>query len=342
MNDRRLAAIMFTDIVGYTSLMADDEVSALKVLEAQRDLLEPSIAFHNGQWLKEMGDGTLSSFASAADAVQAAIDIQKQCRESSNFKLRIGIHLGDVVFNGADVFGDGVNIAARIEPIAEPGGIAVSGSVFDTIGNNKNFQASFLGEKELKGISRPVRVYGIRNDDLPVPAPDQLFQKESQRSADRHKGTVPIALLFMAVVAPLLVFVFSSSENENQDGSSGITSLPVSTSANSHLTPETLNTALPETAIAKTLASDLNSAKEQAASGNEIGRDLPEDKYVPPVIDSEPALVSPAAADLKIAENPIPVEPEVSEDIKNSSAHPVPVLESSQVQFADSERSVLK
>lgn len=168
MNDQRLAAIMFTDIVGYTSLMADDEQIALEIVSNLRDVLQPIIQSHRGQWLKEMGDGTLSSFSSATSAVQCAIEIQKQLKQDPSFKIRIGIHLGDVVFTETDVFGDGVNIAARIEPNAEPGGIAVSGSVYDTLSNNKHFQTVLLGEKTLKNVGRPLRIYAISNDDLPV------------------------------------------------------------------------------------------------------------------------------------------------------------------------------
>lgn len=168
MNDQRLAAIMFTDIVGYTSLMADDELVALEIVSNLRDVLQPIIQSHRGQWLKEMGDGTLSSFSSATSAVQCAIEIQKQLKQDPSFKIRIGIHLGDVVFTETDVFGDGVNIAARIEPNAEPGGIAVSGSVYDTLSNNKHFQTVLLGEKTLKNVGRPLRIYAISNDDLPV------------------------------------------------------------------------------------------------------------------------------------------------------------------------------
>lgn len=167
MNDRRLAAIMFTDIVGYTSLMADDEQIALDIVSKLRDLLQPIILNHRGQWLKEMGDGTLSSFSSATGAVQCAIEIQKQLKQDPSFKIRIGIHLGDVVFTETDVFGDGVNIAARIEPNAEPGGIAVSGSVYDTL-SSKYFQTILLGEKTLKNVGRPLRLYAISNDGLPV------------------------------------------------------------------------------------------------------------------------------------------------------------------------------
>ncbi len=152
MEDRRLAAIVFTDIVGFSSMMASDESTALLMVQRQRDTLQPIIAHHGGQWLKEMGDGSLSSFASASRAVLCAIEIQNQLKLQDQFKVRIGIHLGDVIFAESDVFGDGVNIAARIESLAQPGGIAITGQVFDTLSSNKSIKTVYLGEKSLKNI----------------------------------------------------------------------------------------------------------------------------------------------------------------------------------------------
>ncbi|MEE9464169.1 MAG: adenylate/guanylate cyclase domain-containing protein [Candidatus Neomarinimicrobiota bacterium] len=117
---RKLAAIMFTDIVGYTALMGEDEAKALQLLQKNRGLLKPIIEQFHGEWLKEIGDGTLSSFNSAVEAVNCALAIQHVLKDDPDLKLRIGIHVGDVVFEEGDVFGDGVNIASRIEPLAVP------------------------------------------------------------------------------------------------------------------------------------------------------------------------------------------------------------------------------
>ena len=152
---------MFTDIVGYTALMGRDEAKALQLLHRNRDLLKPLIKEHRGDWLKEIGDGTLSSFASAVEAVTCALDIQKILKDDPELILRIGIHIGDVVFEEGDVFGDGVNVASRIEPLAEPGGICVSERVFDDIRNQVDIQTRPLGQKNLKGISRPIGVYTL-------------------------------------------------------------------------------------------------------------------------------------------------------------------------------------
>ncbi len=124
---RQLAAIMFTDIVGYTALMGEDEEKAFELLEKNRLVQRPIIEEHNGRWLKEIGDGVLASFTTVSDAVYCAKAIQEACLQEGEIKLRIGIHQGEVVFKGDDVFGDGVNIASRLEPLAPIGGIIGNG-----------------------------------------------------------------------------------------------------------------------------------------------------------------------------------------------------------------------
>ncbi|MCH7575992.1 MAG: tetratricopeptide repeat protein [Candidatus Marinimicrobia bacterium] len=173
---RRLAAIMFTDIVGYTALMGRDEQLALNVLDRNREILKPIIESANGEWLKEIGDGTLSAFTSAVEAVQCALEIQASLVDDQTLTLRIGIHIGDVVFKDADVFGDGVNIASRLEPLADPGGICISERVFDDIRNQVDIQTRPLGQKNLKGISRPISVYALLlpgQGKHPAPAEEQ-------------------------------------------------------------------------------------------------------------------------------------------------------------------------
>ena len=169
---RKLAAIMFTDIVGYTILMGEDESKALDLLRKNRDFLQPFIERHHGEWLKEMGDGTLSCFNSAVDAVNCAREIQLSLRDDPGLTLRIGIHIGDVVFEGGDIFGDGVNVASRIEPLAEPGGICVSGRVYDDIHNKPDIETVFIGEQVLKHVKRPIKVYALTGGGLPSPTVD--------------------------------------------------------------------------------------------------------------------------------------------------------------------------
>ena len=123
---RQLAAIMFTDIVGYASLMASNERLALEALHKNLDIQKPLVNKFGGKWLKEMGDGTLISFSTASDAVFCALEIREALVIEKDFQIRIGIHIGEVVLEKGDVYGDGVNIASRIEVLADPGQIFVS------------------------------------------------------------------------------------------------------------------------------------------------------------------------------------------------------------------------
>ena len=168
---RQLAAIMFTDIVGYTALMGNDEQKAFTILAKNRALQKPIIEQFNGRWIKELGDGVMASFNTVSDAVNSAIKIQEDCNAAKDFQLRIGIHLGEVVFENEDVFGDGVNIASRIQSAAKPGCIYVSQSVHNNISNKKNIQTKFVKEETLKNVKEPVRMYEVNvtiKADLPV------------------------------------------------------------------------------------------------------------------------------------------------------------------------------
>lgn len=159
---RKLVAIMFTDIVGYTSLMADNERNALEILHKNRDTVKHFVAKHNGEFLKEMGDGSLSSFDSVVDSVNCALEIQNSLVNEKDYKLRIGVHMSDVVVEASgDVFGDGVNVASRIESLAEPGGIYVSGQVYSNIRNKSYIHAKYIGEKKLKNVDEVIELYEL-------------------------------------------------------------------------------------------------------------------------------------------------------------------------------------
>ncbi|RDV11479.1 hypothetical protein DXT99_24400 [Pontibacter diazotrophicus] len=158
---RQLAAIMFTDIVGYTALMGNDEQKAFKILDRNRKLQQPLIQKHGGRLIKELGDGVLVSFSNAADAVLSAIAIQQACAEFPELKLRIGIHLGDVIFEENDVFGDSVNIASRLQTLAPEGGILISEQVYKNVANNKEVVTRLVGDEVLKNVKERVRVYEV-------------------------------------------------------------------------------------------------------------------------------------------------------------------------------------
>ena len=168
--ERRLAAILSADVVGYSRLMAADEAGTLDRLKSLRkDLVDPKIAEHHGRIVKLMGDGALVEFASIVDAVSCAVEIQQAVvernadeRDDWRMELRIGVNLGDVIVEGDDIYGDGVNVAARLQEIAEPGGISISRPVYDQVKNRLELDHDYLGERQLKNIPEPVRVYRVR------------------------------------------------------------------------------------------------------------------------------------------------------------------------------------
>lgn len=159
---RKLAAIMFTDIAGYTALMGQEEKRALRAMEKNKAIQVPLVEKYHGQWHKDLGDGSLCSFSSTVNAVKCAIAIQSRLNQEADFKVRIGIHLGDVTYSNGDVFGDGVNIAARIETEASEGGICISESVYRSIKSNEEFEAIYFGRKKLKNVSESVKLYQIK------------------------------------------------------------------------------------------------------------------------------------------------------------------------------------
>jgi adenylate cyclase len=174
--ERRLAAVLAADMAGYSRLMGIDEVGTLARLRTHRiELIDPSIAKNHGNIIKTTGDGMLVEFQSVADAVKCAVEIQARMKrrnsdvpEDGRIQFRIGINLGDIIFQDDDLFGDGVNIAARIEPLAEIGGICVTAAVYDQVADRIDVAFEDLGDKSLKNINRPIRVYRVVIGDPPV------------------------------------------------------------------------------------------------------------------------------------------------------------------------------
>ena len=166
---RRLAVILAADVVGYSRLMEQDEAGTLATLKARRrEVLEPLVARHRGRIFKIAGDSALAEFGSAVGAVQCAIDLQREMASANDalsdersIVLRIGVNLGDVIVEGSDLYGDGVNIAARLEGMAEPGGILVSGTAYDHVRNKVSTGFDDLGVRNLKNIREPVRVFAV-------------------------------------------------------------------------------------------------------------------------------------------------------------------------------------
>ena len=183
--ERRLAAILAADVVGYSRLMGEDEAGTLAALKAHREqLIDPTIAHHNGRLVKLMGDGALVEFASAVGAVECAVALQEGMAQRSadepedrRIVFRIGVNIGDLIVEGDDLYGDGVNVAARLEGLAEPGGICISSKVYEEIKNKVELAFEDLGEQNVKNIAEPVHAYrillgqsGTKSAPTPVPS----------------------------------------------------------------------------------------------------------------------------------------------------------------------------
>jgi len=210
---RQLAAIMFTDIVGYTALMGRDSTKALELVRISKEIQKPLVEKHHGQWLKEMGDGALVKFNTALDAVNCSIEIQEIARGKLDGKLRIGIHLGDITIENNDVYGDGVNVASRLESIADPGGIYISESIEKAIQGQTNVQAKYLGEIKLKNVAYGVRTYAVQGVGLPVPEVKEDKELSGHFMAElKRRGVIRAAISYL-VVALLLVLL----RNQVQD-----------------------------------------------------------------------------------------------------------------------------
>jgi len=187
---RKLAAIMFTDIVGYTALMGKDEQKAMQILHKNRNVLMQLIKQFNGEWLKEMGDGTLSSFYSAVDAVNCAMEIQRSLKDDPDLNIRIAIHVGEVVLKGKDMYGDAVNVASRIEPLAPPGGICISERVYSNIKNQTGIKTRSIGKHNLKNVDEEMEIYSVDIDKEILPQNEVSIPSEPVSEGEKSQDDI--------------------------------------------------------------------------------------------------------------------------------------------------------
>ena len=200
--DRKLAAILFSDIAGFTQLTAGDEEKAVNLINHQRELFQPIVAEFDGEWLKEIGDGLLLSFTSSKKAINCAINLQQKAKNIDNLDIRIGLHQGDVIISDNDVLGDDVNIAARIEPISAIGGIAVSEKVVMDLSSSPEYSFKMLGSPELKGVKQKVKVFSLSSHSMPVPK----VKFSVQDNETSRKSLSSIFSILVTIVFTLIIF----------------------------------------------------------------------------------------------------------------------------------------
>ncbi|MEO8305050.1 MAG: adenylate/guanylate cyclase domain-containing protein [Betaproteobacteria bacterium] len=207
---RRLTAILAADAVGYSRHMSVDEERTLKLLAAQRSIIDRIIVSHSGRIISTAGDSVLAEFASSVEAVRCAIEIQEALEtrnsglpESERLVFRIGVNLGDVMVDGADILGDGVNVASRLEGIADPGGVCISSSVYDQIAGKLSLGFVDIGEKSLKNIARPIRVYRFDRGGEAA-----IATRATSRSRNRWVGIAGAVVVGLAAAAAWKVGLF--------------------------------------------------------------------------------------------------------------------------------------
>jgi len=219
MVERKLTTILAADVTGYSRLMGEDEPGTLATLKSYRETMAGFIASHRGRVVNTAGDSLLAEFASVVEAVQCAVSIQRELAGRNEvlspgrrMLFRIGLNLGDVMVEGDDLFGEGVNIAARLQAVAEPGGICIAGTVFDQVKNKLSIGYDFLGRQAIKNIAEEVPIYRVKlsPDDEPgraVPAPPPAAPDDLRRGQDRRRrrfyrsaGTAGVAILALFVI----------------------------------------------------------------------------------------------------------------------------------------------
>ena len=200
---RKLAVIVFTDIVGFTKLTSQDQQKASDLLDTQRKEFSFLVKSFQGKWVKEMGDGLILTFDTISKAVRCCVKMQQKAKAIEHLNLRIGMHLGEILEKENDIIGDDVNIAARIEPFSAPGGIAISNKINDALLREPDFKTKYLGKPKLKGVGQSVEVYCIISHELPETDLSKVSAK-----LEKQFNPVYAALGACLLIIPLVYFSF--------------------------------------------------------------------------------------------------------------------------------------
>ena len=210
---RHLAAILFTDIVGYTAMMQENEMKAVTVVKRYHAVLEPVVTKHSGEILNDYGDGSLCTFPSASEAVEAALELQQKLKEEPVVPLRIGLHIGEVFFEGGKVLGDGVNVASRIQSLGHANTILLSGEINNKISNHPEFSSVSLGRFEFKNVNEPVEVFALSNPGLTVPRKETMTGKlkEPGKKSLGKKSIIAALIVLLLIAAGFIYYKFQSA-----------------------------------------------------------------------------------------------------------------------------------
>ncbi len=221
--DHKLAIILFADIAGYTAMMEEDEAAALIVLGRFKEVMERETSGHNGQLVQYFGDAVLLAFDSSSKAVDCAAAIQLAFQKEPHVPVRIGMHMGDVLFKNGNVFGNGVNVASRIESLSVPGAVLMSKEVRDQIRNRGDYQLSSLGSFAFKNVEEPMEVYALASEGLVVPKRSEI-QGKLKQAASR---SVSMKLLLPVIAVLILGAIFLGQFSHVQLGFQSVYLLPV-------------------------------------------------------------------------------------------------------------------
>ncbi len=205
---RRLSAILFADIVGYTAMMQTDEVSTMSRLQRYQEVLTEKVVVNHGEIIKIYGDGSLCLFDSVLKAVECAKMVQETLQREPSVPIRIGLHLGDVIHRQNDIYGNDINIASRIESIGVPGSVLMSRTVYDKVNNQSKFRFNDLGFFNLKNVSEPMQIFALSNPGIVIPARDQIKDKLATQISTHRKWTWPVITIILFLMTTIIIWQF--------------------------------------------------------------------------------------------------------------------------------------